>query len=76
MIHDFEPGNPFGESPWRKAKGALWDIGPHALSVLLPVLGPAESVAAQREADQRSDPGERGVRRARLVAAVDGATAS
>jgi predicted dehydrogenase len=34
------PGNPFAGSPWRRAEGALWDIGPHALSALLPVLGP------------------------------------
>jgi predicted dehydrogenase len=39
-------GNPFGASPWRYAKGGLWDIGPHALSLLLPVLGEVESVVA------------------------------
>jgi predicted dehydrogenase len=42
----FEPGNPFGESPWRRDKGALWDIGPHALSIMLPMLGPVVDVAA------------------------------
>jgi predicted dehydrogenase len=42
----FEPGNPFGESPWRKERGALWDIGPHALALLLPTLGPVEHVMA------------------------------
>jgi predicted dehydrogenase len=42
----FEPGNPFGESPWRRERGALWDIGPHALALLLPTLGPVEQVAA------------------------------
>lgn len=21
----FEPGNPFGESPWRRTRGPLWD---------------------------------------------------
>lgn len=31
--------SPFAASPWRREKGALWDVGPHALSVLLPVLG-------------------------------------
>lgn len=31
--------SPFANSPWRREKGALWDVGPHALSVLLPVLG-------------------------------------
>jgi predicted dehydrogenase len=44
----FEPGNPFGASPWRQARGALWDIGPHALSAVLPVLGEVTSVAARR----------------------------
>jgi predicted dehydrogenase len=42
----FEPGNPFGQSQWRRSRGALWDIGPHALSVLLPVLGPVTHVIA------------------------------
>jgi predicted dehydrogenase len=42
----FVEGNPFGSSPWRRQKGALWDIGPHALSLLLPALGPVEAVAA------------------------------
>lgn len=31
--------SPYTASPWRREKGALWDLGPHALSVLLPVLG-------------------------------------
>lgn len=31
--------SPFADSPWRREKGGLWDVGPHALSVLLPVLG-------------------------------------
>jgi predicted dehydrogenase len=42
----FEAGNPFGESPWRRERGALWDIGPHALALLLPTLGPVERVQA------------------------------
>ncbi|CAL9464150.1 dTDP-3,4-didehydro-2,6-dideoxy-alpha-D-glucose 3-reductase [Nocardiopsis dassonvillei] len=42
----FRPGNPYGASPWRKEKGGLWDVGPHVLSVVLPVLGPVEAVAA------------------------------
>jgi predicted dehydrogenase len=33
-------------TPWRGEKGALWDVGPHALSVLLPVLGDVRRVAA------------------------------
>jgi predicted dehydrogenase len=44
----FVPGNPFGESQWRRDRGALWDLGPHALAWLLPTLGPAEQVAAVR----------------------------
>jgi len=44
----FEPGNPFGQSKWRQERGALWDIGPHALALLLPTLGPVEQVAALR----------------------------
>jgi predicted dehydrogenase len=44
----FEPGNPFGESEWRRQRGALWDIGPHALSILLPALGPVTHVVADR----------------------------
>lgn len=44
----FSPGadSPFAASPWRKEKGGLWDVGPHALSVLLPVLGDATEVSA------------------------------
>ncbi|MFF3846697.1 Gfo/Idh/MocA family protein [Streptomyces sp. NPDC002328] len=38
-------GHPFA-TPWRREKGALWDVGPHALSVLLPVLGEVRRVAA------------------------------
>ncbi|WP_433888975.1 Gfo/Idh/MocA family protein [Streptomyces sp. CA-111067] len=37
---------PFADSPWRKEKGGLWDVGPHALSVLLPVLGDVMEIAA------------------------------
>jgi predicted dehydrogenase len=39
-------GTPFDSSPWRKDRGALWDIGPHALSLFLPALGPVTSVQA------------------------------
>jgi predicted dehydrogenase len=38
--------SPFADSPWRREKGALWDVGPHALSVLLPILGDARRVTA------------------------------
>jgi predicted dehydrogenase len=39
-------GSPFDDSPWRKEHGALWDLGPHALSLLVPALGPVVSVLA------------------------------
>lgn len=38
--------SPFANSPWRRERGALWDVGPHALSVLLPVLGNVRRMAA------------------------------
>jgi predicted dehydrogenase len=44
----FESGNPFGESPWRLEHGGLWDLGPHALSSLLPALGMVVRVEAVR----------------------------
>ncbi|MFW6690804.1 Gfo/Idh/MocA family protein [Streptomyces sp. MAR4 CNX-425] len=37
--------SPFAASPWRGEKGALWDVGPHALSMLLPVLGEVDPAA-------------------------------
>ena len=42
----FTGESPFADSPWRREKGALWDVGPHALSVLLPVVGDVRRVAA------------------------------
>jgi predicted dehydrogenase len=41
-----EPDSPFAGSPWRRAKGALWDLGPHVLSLAVPVLGPVQRVTA------------------------------
>ncbi|WP_433162119.1 Gfo/Idh/MocA family protein [Kribbella sp. CA-247076] len=41
-----EPGNPFTDSPWRRERGALWDIGPHALSNLMVMLGPITELTA------------------------------
>jgi predicted dehydrogenase len=38
------PGNPYAESAWRHERGALWDIGPHALSTLIGALGPVSRV--------------------------------
>jgi predicted dehydrogenase len=46
----YQPGGPFAESAWRREHGALWDIGPHALSLLCPVLGPVSAVVAGRGA--------------------------
>ncbi len=41
------PGNPYAESAWRREKrGALWDVGPHALSNLDALLGPIASLQA------------------------------
>jgi predicted dehydrogenase len=42
----FRPGNPYGNSVWRKEHGGLWDLGPHALSVILPLLGPVVDLSA------------------------------
>lgn len=41
-----QPDNPFGGSPWRHERGALWDTGPHAYSTLTAALGPIASVRA------------------------------
>jgi predicted dehydrogenase len=40
------PDNPFRESPWRRERGALWDVGPHALSTLSATLGPITGLTA------------------------------
>lgn len=40
------PGSPWDNSPWRDVEGGLWDTGPHALSLLIPLLGPVTSVTA------------------------------
>jgi predicted dehydrogenase len=37
--------SPFN-TPWRRDKGALWDIGPHVVSLLWAALGPVTSVTA------------------------------
>lgn len=50
LVHyanNFQPGNPYAASAWRQRYGALWDVGPHGLSVLLPVMGKVTSVAAR-----------------------------
>lgn len=38
--------NPFGASPWRQERGAVWDTGPHALSTMGTALGPIASLTA------------------------------
>jgi predicted dehydrogenase len=35
-------------SPWRHEHGALWDLGPHVLSLLVPVLGDVTAIVAAR----------------------------
>ena len=40
----YDEGNPFGASPWRRESGGLWDVGPHAVALVLPVLGPVTEV--------------------------------
>jgi predicted dehydrogenase len=43
----FGEGSPYATSAWRKQYGALWDIGPHALAALLPLMGKVTSVVAR-----------------------------
>jgi predicted dehydrogenase len=40
-----ELGSPFN-TPWRREKGALWDLGPHLVGMLWACLGPVTSVTA------------------------------
>jgi predicted dehydrogenase len=42
--------NPFN-TPWRRDKGALWDLAPHAVSLLWACLGPVVSVTADAGRD-------------------------
>ncbi|WP_406426651.1 Gfo/Idh/MocA family protein [Streptomyces sp. NBC_01589] len=46
----YAPGaeSEYAASPWRRDKGGLWDVGPHALSILLPVLGDVTELTAVR----------------------------
>jgi len=44
---NFVEGSPYADSSWRWERGALWDLGPHVLSVLVPVLGEVETVTAR-----------------------------
>jgi predicted dehydrogenase len=45
--------SPFN-TPWRRDKGALWDIAPHVISVLWASLGPVTSVTADGGLDDTS----------------------
>ena len=40
-----QPDSPFN-TPWRRAKGALWDLAPHVISLLWATLGPVTAVTA------------------------------
>jgi predicted dehydrogenase len=40
-----EEDNPFN-TPWRREKGALWDLGPHLVGMLWACLGPVAEVTA------------------------------
>jgi predicted dehydrogenase len=42
----YATASPYAASPWRRQRGALWDIGPHALSIVVPALGPVVEVKA------------------------------
>lgn len=45
--------SPYHDSPWRQEPdAALWDIGPHVLAVLIPLLGDVSSIRASREPDK------------------------
>jgi predicted dehydrogenase len=41
----YAESSPFN-TPWRREKGALWDLGPHVISLLWPILGPVDWVSA------------------------------
>jgi predicted dehydrogenase len=41
----FAPDSPF-DTPWRHRFGGLWDVGPHALSIVIAALGPVEQLSA------------------------------
>jgi len=42
----FAADSPF-DTPWRHAKGGLWDVGPHALSLVAGALGPITDITAR-----------------------------
>ncbi|MBL7489436.1 Gfo/Idh/MocA family oxidoreductase [Frankia sp. AgB1.9] len=42
----FGSESPYANSAWRRDRGGLWDLGPHVVSLLHPVLGPVAEVTA------------------------------
>jgi predicted dehydrogenase len=44
------PDSPFN-TPWRREKGGLWDLGPHVVSMLWACLGPVATVTAMAGPD-------------------------
>lgn len=48
LANIYTEGSPYAGSRWRQEYGALWDIGPHAVAAVLPVLGPVGRIAAGR----------------------------
>lgn len=51
LSHQVGVDNPYAGSAWRRENGALWDVGPHQLAQLIPVLGPVTDIAGARGAD-------------------------
>lgn len=41
-----QPDSPYADSVWRQERGGLWDLGPHALSVVGALLPPVRAVSA------------------------------
>jgi predicted dehydrogenase len=50
----YTEGNPFGASAWRRESGGLWDVGPHAVALVVPVLGAVTEVTAMAGARDMS----------------------
>ena len=50
----YTEGNPFGASSWRRESGGLWDVGPHAVALVVPVLGAVTEVTAMAGAQDMS----------------------
>jgi predicted dehydrogenase len=48
LTRSLAPDSPFSHSPWRREHGALWDLAPHLVALLIPTLGPVEEVTALR----------------------------